>query len=58
MNAVNDALEATRHIRRPEDVRLTRAVLSRLLRATELELKASVEAEAARRLAEEAGATS
>jgi hypothetical protein len=51
MDALTDYLD--RH-RSPEQVRLDRAVLLRLLAANEAELRAAVEADAARRLAEEA----
>jgi hypothetical protein len=53
MDAVKEYL--ARH-RTPEEIRLERAVLVRLLRANELALAAAVEADAARRLAEEARA--
>jgi hypothetical protein len=52
MDAIKEYLERRRS---PEQLRLERAVLLRLLRANELDLAASVEAEAARRLAAEAG---
>jgi hypothetical protein len=55
MDAVKDALEQVSRYRTPEEIRLVRAVVVRVRRALDLELKASIEAEAARRLAAEAG---
>jgi hypothetical protein len=52
MDALKEYLD--RH-RSPETIRLERAVLLRLLDAKELELRAAVEAEAARQMAKEAG---
>lgn len=54
MDAVNDTLAQVSRYRTPEEIRLVRAVVARVRRALDLELRASLEAEAARRLAKEA----